>query len=322
MRSGSEPAWGTTQHATRIGTLAAGALLWALAACGGNGGRNEGTLAAGAGSGGGGSVGGGGNAGTAVGGGNAGSAGGSDVTSVGGAAPATNACEGVAPAPRPQPGRLDLPVKLTIGSTPAVVGATAAAPNGREFQLGLLKLFLTQPVLLDAAGQETPGQIVGADGQPSPYGLQLIDLDDATTQTWRIVVAEGSYSGLRFGVGVPQGCNPPSNTPLVYPLNPDSEMFWPWGGQFMFVRVEGMTRASQSEALGSFAHHVGFDAAFAHIMVSGTLNVSGISSGPTLVLDVARMLATDAASLPAPQHAVPDGWVADNLERDGTFTLQ
>lgn len=231
-------------------------------------------------------------------------------------------CEGATPAPAPQPGRLELPIKLTIGSSPAVIGASATAPSGREYQLSMLKLFLTQPVLVDAAGNEAPGQLVGPDAQPLPYGVQLIDLADPNSQVWRIAAAEGTYRKLRFGVGVPQGCNSPSNSNLVYPLNPDSEMFWSWGAQFMFVRVEGTTRSGPSEELGAFFYHVGFDAAFAHVTVEGALSVSGVSQGPTLVLDVARMLATDAGNLPAPQHNVPDGWVADNLERDGTFELQ
>jgi hypothetical protein len=313
MRHHSERLRDTTEHAARARTVGAGVLLLSLAACGNDSGGHNRALAGGAA---------GSNA-VGSGGGNAGGAGGGSNAAAGvSGAAAANTCEGPAPTPRPHTGRLDLPIKVTIGTTQAVVGAAVAAPSGREFQLGLLKLFITQPFLIDAAGQEAPGQIVGADGQPLPYGVQLIDLDDATTHRWRIAVAEGTYSGLRFGVGVPQGCNSPSNTNLVYPLNPDGEMFWTWGAQFMFVRVEGMTRAGPSEAFGPFAHHVGFDAAFAHIAVEGALNVSGISSGPTLVLDVARMLATEASSLPAPQHAVPDGWVSDNLEQAGTFTLQ
>jgi hypothetical protein len=177
-------------------------------------------------------------------------------------------------------------------------------------------------VLVDADGNEAAGQIVDSEGKPLPYGVQLLDADDASTQIWRIAAPPGSYSSLRFGVGVPPACNSPANTNLVYPLNPDGEMFWSWGAQFMFVRVEGMTRRSPSEQLGSFAYHVGFDAAFAHITVEGALNVSGVTQGPTLVLDVARMLATGAEGLPATQHTVPDGWVADNLERSGTFELQ
>jgi hypothetical protein len=232
------------------------------------------------------------------------------------------ACDGSTPSPRPASGRLELPIRLVIGSTVAEIGVPAAAPNGRELELSLFKFFLTQPVLVAASGEETHGQLVGADGKPLPYGVQLVDVEDPSTQALRIVAPEGDYAQLRFGVGVPPGCNSPSNTDRVPPLNPDSEMFWGWAAQFMFVRIEGNTRPSPNQAQVAFLYHVGFDAAFAHIIVEGALSVRGVSGGPTLELDIARMLATEAQMLPMPQHAVPDGWVSDNLESNQAFSLR
>ncbi len=230
-------------------------------------------------------------------------------------------CDGPAPTPRSASGQITLPIELTIGGQPVVIGEASSLPSGPVYQLSLFKLFLTQPVLVDAAGREATGQIVDANGSPLPYGVQLIDAEDASSRSWRIAVANGSYSRLRFGVGVPQPCNSPTYTNLVYPLNPDGEMFWTWGSQFLFVRIEGTVRPSPNEGFSPLVYHLGFDAAFAHVTLKGDLTVADNSAGPTLELDVARMLATDAGGLPEAKHNVPEGWIADNLE-DGAFRLR
>jgi hypothetical protein len=50
--------------------------------------------------------------------------------------------------------------------------------------------------------------------------------------------------------------------------------------------------------------------------------MTGASGGPTLSIDVDRMLETNGAPLPAPKHTVPDGWVMDNLETNQAFSLR
>jgi hypothetical protein len=238
----------------------------------------------------------------------------------GGIEPQGPACDGAVPVKRDLASRLDLPIRLAIGSASAEIDVAAAA-DGRELRVSLFKFFLTEPVLVDAAGRETKGQVVDAEGKPLPYGVQLVDMEEPSPH-FRIAASDGIYSRLRFGVGVPPGCNAPSNSDHVYPLNPDSEMYWGWAARFMFIRIEGSSRATPTQEFAPFLYHVGFDAAFAHITVEGALTVNGVGSGPTLVLDIARMLATEAQMLPAPQHAVPDGWVPDNLENNAAFTLQ
>jgi hypothetical protein len=101
-------------------------------------------------------------------------------------------------------------------------------------------------------------------------------------------------------------------------------MFWPWGSQFMFIRIEGTTRASANEAWGPFLYHVGFQPAFTSLTVSGALVASAgaPTTGPTLTLDLDLMLKADADGLPSPQHSVPDGWVVDNLENNQAFAFR
>jgi len=239
-----------------------------------------------------------------------------------GSAGTASACPGPAPAALGATGRLDLPVKVTINGTEAVIGQPGTGREGREFRLSLFKFFLSQPVFLGEDGAETPAQFLGADGLPLPYELQLVDADDPATQLLRLSAATGTYTALRFSVGVPMACNWMSSTAAIHPLNPDSDMFWTWGSQFMFIRIEGSSRPSATGEWQGFTYHVGYDPAFTRLTVPGALEVGAGAVGPTLALDIDLMLETDADGLPSPQHSVPEGWVVDNLDHNQPFSFE
>jgi hypothetical protein len=216
---------------------------------------------------------------------------------------------------------------VIVGGAPLTLGTPAAGNSGREFNVSLLQFFLTEPAFVDLNGHESKAQIIDATGQPSPYALHLVNADEPETQLLRLTAPTGKYAALHLGVGVPAACNAISVTNQVYPLNPDSDMVWTWGSQYMFVRAEGFSRTNASAEWGPFAYHVGFDAAFASITVPGDLLVPAAGAAdaplaPTLTLDLDRMLATDSQMLPSTKHSVPDGWVADNLENNQAFSFR
>jgi hypothetical protein len=90
----------------------------------------------------------------------------------------------------------------------------------------------------------------------------------------------------------------------------------------MFVRIEGASQPTPTDAWQPFTYHVGFPAAFTTLTVPGSLQVGEAASGPTLTLDVDLLLKADADGLPSPQHSVPDGWVIDNLEQNHPFAFR
>jgi hypothetical protein len=237
---------------------------------------------------------------------------------------AAAACAGPSPAmlPLASSGRVDLPVSITINGAPAEVGVAGAGRDGREYRLSLFKFFLAEPALVKADGQEIPAQLLTAQGTPAPYGIHLVDADDPTTQLVYLSTEMGNYTALRLGVGVPSACNAIRGTDQVYPLNPDSDMFWTWGSQFMFIRIEGAARPDSVGEWAPFLYHVGFDPAFANLSIPGSISVGPSGTGPTLSLDLDLMLATSGDPLPMPKHNVPDGWVVDNLENNQAMTLK
>jgi hypothetical protein len=68
---------------------------------------------------------------------------------------------------------------------------------------------------------------------------------------------------------------------------------------------------------------VGFNEAFASLTVPAALDVAAEGPGPTLTLDLDLMLEPTPTpdSLPA-KHTSPNGWVVDNIENNGPFTVQ
>lgn len=247
----------------------------------------------------------------------------------GGGTPAT--CPGPKPTPlpgatTPTPGRVDLPVQFVVNQTAMTIGTPVTGRTGLEYKLSALELFLAEPALVDANGQEFKAQIVAGDGTPLSYGIQLVNADDPATEILHLSAPQGSYAALKLGVGVPAGCNATSSTDAVYPLDPDSQMFWTWGSQFLFIRIEGATRLPPTTDFTTFFHHVGYDPAYTHLTVPGSVSVAASGGGPALVIDVDLMLAGNdtmpSGPVPSGSHGVPDGWVVDNLETKQVFTLR
>jgi len=237
------------------------------------------------------------------------------------------ACPGKAPAPVATTGRVDLPIQFMVNQSPMTIGTPAAGRTGLEYKFSAFELFLAEPAFFDANGQAFKGQIVASDGKPLPYGIQLVDADDPTTQSLHLAVPQGNYTSFKLGVGVPAGCNAVSSTDAVYPLNPDSQMFWTWGSQFLFIRVEGAERMPPATDFANFFHHVGYDQAYTHLTLPGTISVGASGTGPILSIDLDLMLAGSASMssvvpVPSGSHDVPDGWVVDNLETQPVFTLR
>lgn len=222
-------------------------------------------------------------------------------------------------------GRVDIPVRVTSFQTPMSIGVAVSGQAGREYKLSLLKFFFSQPELVDAQGQVSPAQFLGADGKPLPYGLALVDADDQASQALHLAATPGTYVALRFGVGVPAPCNHVSSTSQVFPLNPDSDMFWTWGSQFLFIRIEGNAKRAGAESWEPFFYHLGYDAGFTPKTIPGTLAVgasAASSSAPALIFDVDQLLKTDALSLPPGDHSAPDAFVLGNLKQQQTLRFE
>ena len=211
-------------------------------------------------------------------------------------------------------GKVSLPIQVTGAGTPLATGQQVDPEGATPYKISLLKFFISEPVLLKADGSRIPGQLLDGAGTPRPYGLLMVDLEDPATLSVSLAAPSGDYAGLELGIGVPAACNGGDPTTHVFPLNADSDMYWTWGSQYLFIRVEGSAKADG--AWSSFVHHVGFQQAFRITQVTGAVQLTADgASAPSLHLDIDRLLVPPTAADPT------DVWVADNFATRRVLTL-
>jgi len=211
-------------------------------------------------------------------------------------------------------GRVSLPIEVTGAGATLTTGQEVRPEGAAPYKLSLLKFFLSQPVLLQADGRRVPAQLLDGAGAPRPYGLLLVDLEDPTSLSVSVAAPAGDYAGLELGIGVPAPCNGGDPTTHVFPLNADSDMYWTWGSQYLFIRVEGATQSDG--AWNTFLHHVGFQPAFRITQVTGRILLDpSATTAPSLHMDIDRLL-----TVPTPADGA-DAWVADNFATHRVLTL-
>jgi len=206
---------------------------------------------------------------------------------------------------------LTLPLQIVGAGAPITTGQAITPATGSSYKLSLLKFYLSSPVLLKSDGTRAPAALVQANGMPRAYGVALVDLDDPASQSLTVSGPPGDYAGLELGVGLPAACNAGDPTTRAFPLNADSDMFWTWGSQYMFIRIEG-SRSSGSD-WSTFALHVGYQQAYRSVHVMGELHLRpGAATASGLRFDVDHLLnaPAGAAASGANSHEAPDEWVA------------
>lgn len=105
--------------------------------------------------------------------------------------------------------------------------------------------------------------LVGSDGSEVPMdGLDLVDFSDPTVADngyyeVEIMGTPGTYSGLKFSVGVPFDENHRDVSTQELPLGPNSGMYWGWNPGYIFFKVEG--RVDSMGTPVDFLFHTGED---------------------------------------------------------------
>ena len=137
-------------------------------------------------------------------------------------------------------------------------GSEVRLPDGRPWQLDLLKFYVSDLELLHADGRiDTLSRV------------ELIDLDPGTGKVahgpgavlaFRVPV--GDYRGLRLRLGLDslKNASDPSRFGPEHPLSALRGMFWTWTTGYRFAMCEGLidvSTAGDGSQLESFAYHPG-----------------------------------------------------------------
>ena len=211
-----------------------------------------------------------------------------------------------------QTARWELSLLAKLGGNPAALGAALTDARGHGYELTFCAFYLSDFQLLDRAAKAHPATVLGADGQPRIYNLQLVNLDDPSSLTIALAVAPGQYQALRFSVGVSSACNtldPPNRS---WPLSIESEMNWGW--TMLHARIEGF-RLEPTRT--GFMYHLGFPEQFRTLSVVGDIAVPG-ATARTLELNLDQLFVAPTGSA----EPVTEFNVADSFARAGTFALK
>lgn len=156
-------------------------------------------------------------------------------------------------------GTLTLNIKAVYDGQPLQTFTTLPFDNGEQIQLSLISLMLSD---IDLLNQSVATRI-------SDIELADLSFDNITAaQNGYTIksmnIATGSYSGIRFGIGVKPDINAmkPADFPSGNPLS-NSTYYWiPWSS-YIFSKTEGLLDTLGTGAMDlAFALHTGSDPLF------------------------------------------------------------
>jgi hypothetical protein len=123
------------------------------------------------------------------------------------------------------------------------------------------RFYVSQVELLGPGDATTPVDIVAPAGTPQPYGAFLFNAESTDAQTVRVLAPPGSYAGLAFTLGLSPACNMGASG-RAFPLSADSQMMWPVGLGYLFLRYESLVSGGADAGDGATlprAIHMGGD---------------------------------------------------------------
>ncbi len=159
------------------------------------------------------------------------------------------------------------PIDVTVDFA-AAIGGTAFACGQTYANVGTANTTITpvdyrfyvHDVTLIAADGSEETLTLDQDGVWQRDNVALLDFENAsgpcvngtpaTNMSVRGTVPDGSYTGLRFTLGVPEDMNHADQTSAPAPLDLTA-LFWSWNGGYKFLRIDH-TSAAQPD--GWFVH--------------------------------------------------------------------
>ena len=257
------------------------------------------------------SVGSGGTGGTATGGKGGGASGGQAGAPLLGPDGFSSECPEELPKPPQANGRLGVDLAVQLGGKPLVFGEeNRLEPKGSLMPTNL-RFYLSQ-FTFRKGSLDSLGTLTTAEGSPFPYGVHLVNLEDAASLKFAVSVPPGTYESVTFTLGLTDGCND-TFRPRKPPLDEASQMKWPHTLGFLFLRYEGK-RSADVDSKVPDKIHMGTGSGerkFApRVTVQGPFDVAGADSKVKLTFKLDEVLKavqmeTDLSTFALPEPAPP-----------------
>ena len=194
----------------------------------------------------------------------------------------------------PVQGTFQLAFAVKWGANDLALSQKYMAPDGRNYQIDVLKFFISRLQLL------TP-----SDSVVNIKDVALVDLYRANSNVISGAAPTGSYTGMRFNLGLDYDLNHSDQTsyPTSHPLSTTSGMYWTWASRYIFTMIEGRADTTSTDSLGVFLYHSGADS-MVRPMEFRNLNIvlgENETKTQTLTLDMQKVFfgATDSIDVSA-----------------------
>lgn len=223
---------------------------------------------------------------------------------------------------------MTIPFRASVGGRAFRCGETYQniGTSGAAYTVQDLRFYVADVRLLTASGQEvefvldtTPFQNANvalldfeAGGSGCPEGNTATN-----TELRGHPQTAGTFTGVRFTLGVPEARNHLDSATQPSPLNLTS-MFWGWVAGYKFLRTEGMTPGIPGGHLFHLGNPICVNGATDCIQYRPTITLMGNPMNSTVEADLARLYAT--SNLSRDQSGAP-GCMSDPSDQDCTPIL-
>ena len=185
------------------------------------------------------------------------------------------------PVPRRSTGTVvELAVEPMFGDAPFVFGESNTLPDGTQVVPLNFRFYVSGVELTTSSGGSVPVDIVDASGAPVTYGIHLYSGEDDASHAFRVLAPPGDYTGARFALGIGGDCDAGFPTGRLPPLDDSSQLSWPHGFGYLFLRYEGRIDAAGTAQVPG-AIHMGGDMAHLDMPGAPVISLEGALTVPT-----------------------------------------
>ncbi len=181
-------------------------------------------------------------------------------------------------------GRINLNMKAVWGDQPFSLGTVYTDPFDRPILTESLRAYVSNIFVIREDGSE----VLLTD-------VALINFNDGATFT--STIPAGRYTGIRFGVGVPEHLNTdqdPAQYPSAHPLSVQSSqgMFWTWNSGYIFVKFEGKVGLDGNpvDMTDPYGFHIGLDQFYREFNFSKSFDIGESATELNVVFNAATFL--------------------------------
>lgn len=192
--------------------------------------------------------------------------------------------------PEPTPANFAVNFAVKWGNNDLTLSQPYAGPDGRNYQIDALKYYVCELSLIK------PDNSV-----EQVKDVSLVDLYKPDSKTVAGEIEPGSYTGIKFGIGLDATKNhtDPSSYAIDHAMSTTTGMFWTWFTQYIFAKVEGYADTTGGFADQTFLYHTGIDSLYREVEFTN-MNIvvaEGESKSETITVDMQKLFFGDTDTI-------------------------